>query len=181
MKISTRLPIPQRKVPFSGQVARQAIPAVAVLLVILLIARPEGQKARPSPEAPQTGRPAWGICEREGEKIAGAKPMSVRRTGKTSSSSSRRYPRKIHDVHPSYPDLPPGTVGSGVWIGEFLIGTTGKVIRVWPLREIEFTPPFPPFNAAIRDAVEKWQYEPFAPDGVAVPFCVTVTVHVNWR
>ena len=34
-------------------------------------------------------------------------------------------------------------------LGEALIDSAGKVVRVWPLREIQFAPPMPAYNAAI--------------------------------
>ncbi len=59
----------------------------------------------------------------------------------------------IRDVRPRYPELPPKTVGSGIWLGEALIDPAGRVAKVWPIREPKLTPPFPPFNAAITDAI----------------------------
>jgi len=94
---------------------------------------------------------------------------------------SVRAPKKIRDVRPNYPEAPAGTVGSGIWIGEALINNSGKVVGVWPLREVEFTPPFPSFNSAITDAIRQWEFEPLLVQGKPAPVCMTVTVTINWQ
>jgi protein TonB len=113
------------------------------------------------------------VCEREAEKLLGQKAVRVGR--------SIRAPKKLRDVPPKYPQLPPGTRGSGVWLGEVLIGSSGKIARVWALREVRFVPPFPPFNNAITDAIRQWEFEPVLVQGKAMPVCVTVTVNINWQ
>jgi outer membrane biosynthesis protein TonB len=115
----------------------------------------------------------YGVCEREGVKIVGRTPARV--------GKGVRAPRKLRDAKPQYPDLPANTVGSGMWIGEFLVDTHGKVARVWTVREVEFTPPFPAFNQAIVDALKKWEFTPVVVKGDAIPLCTTVTVSINWR
>jgi hypothetical protein len=80
-----------------------------------------------------------------------------------------------------YPDLPPGTRGSGMWIGELLIDTDGKVRHIWTMRQARLTPPFPAFNRAILDAVQQWQFEPFVVPSQARPICMTVSVRIDWR
>ena len=110
---------------------------------------------------------------RDGEKLAGEAPVLA--------GKAARPPRKILDAPVKFPEQPAGTVGSGVWIGEVLIGRDGKVLRVWPIREVRFTPPFPSFNAAIVDAAKRSVYEPVTVDSRAVPFCMTMTVNINWR
>jgi hypothetical protein len=92
-----------------------------------------------------------------------------------------RAPKKLRDVPPKYPELPPGTVGSGMWLGEVLINNTGKVAHVWPIREVRFVPPFHAFNDAITDAVRQWEFEPLVVQGKAMPVCMTVTVNINWK
>ena len=77
--------------------------------------------------------------------------------------------------------LPEGTVGRGWWVGEALIDVPGKVAQVWPMREVEFTPPFPPFNNAIVVAIRQWEFEPVFLNGTATPVCMTVTVIVEWQ
>ena len=82
---------------------------------------------------------------------------------------------------PPFPELPPGTVGSGDWIGEVLIDSRGKVSYVWIIREPRLTPPFPRFTAAIVQAVRQWQFEPLKIKGAATPLCMTVVTNLHWE
>ena len=107
-------------------------------------------------------------CERE------IKKLGPRRLGE-----KIRQPRKTRDASPAYPPIPEGTTGGGVWIGEVLIDSRGKVSGVWTIREVKLTPPIPSFNKAIIDAVAKWEFSPAAVDNVPVPICMTVAVNVN--
>lgn len=66
-------------------------------------------------------------------------------------------------------------------MGEALVNNSGKVVRVWPIREIEFKPPFPLFNSAITDAIRHWEFEPLTVQGAPAPVCMTVTVHIDWQ
>jgi len=113
------------------------------------------------------------VCERDADKLLSEKRVRIDR--------SVRAPKKIHDVRPKYPELPPGTVGSGVWLGEILINDSGRIASVWPIREVEFKPPLPEFNDAIRNAIRQWQFEPLLLHGTPVSVCVTVTVNINWK
>jgi hypothetical protein len=88
----------------------------------------------------QPVRPWAGACEREAPKLVGKEAVRV--------GGQIRAPRKLRDVSPSYPKLPPGTVGSGSWVGELLIDAQGKVARVWTIREPRLTPAYPPFTKA---------------------------------
>jgi hypothetical protein len=114
-----------------------------------------------------------GVCEREAEKLVGQKAVRIGR--------SMLAPKKLRHVPPKYPELPPGTAGSGVWLGEVLINNTGKVAHVWPIREVKFAPPFPAFNNAITDAMQQWEFEPLLVLGKPMAFCMTVTVNINWQ
>ena len=114
-----------------------------------------------------------GVCEREAIALVGRRPATI--AGKVPA------PKKIRDVHPKYPQLPPGTTLGGVWVGEFLVDATGKVAHVWTVRPLQITPPFPPFNNSIVDAIQRWEYEPLRVNNGARPFCVTVTVNINLR
>jgi hypothetical protein len=69
----------------------------------------------------------------------------------------------------------------GMWIGEVPIDTSGKVAQIWSIREVEFTPPFPPFSRAITDAIRHWAYEPSLVQSKAIASCMTVTVNINWQ
>jgi TonB family protein len=113
------------------------------------------------------------VCEREAEKLVGQKAVRIGR--------SVRAPKKLRDVPPKYPELPPGTQASGMWLGEILINNSGKITRVWALREVRFVPPFPAFNNAITDAIQQWEFEPLLVQGKSVPVCVTVTMNINWK
>ena len=114
-----------------------------------------------------------GVCEREAESLVGQKAVRIGR--------SVRAPKKLRDVPPKYPELPPGTQASGVWLGEMLINNSGKIVRVWTLREIRFAPPFPAFNDAITHAIRQWEFEPLLVEGKALPVCMTVTININWQ
>jgi outer membrane biosynthesis protein TonB len=113
----------------------------------------------------------YGVCQREGVKIVGRTPARV--------AKGIRAPRKLRDAKPQYPELPPNTIGSGMWIGEVLLDTNGKVARVWAVREVQFTPPSPLFNQAIVDAIQQWEFA--VVKDKATPLCMTVTVNINWR
>jgi hypothetical protein len=90
-----------------------------------------------------------------------------------------RSPAKIHHVSPAYPPIPDGTTGGGLWIGDILIDTRGRVSGVWTIRAVKLTPPVPRLNKAITDAVAKWRFIPAAVDNVPEPICWTVSLNVN--
>jgi len=114
-----------------------------------------------------------GVCAREGAAVVGRKPLATMK--------GMRALKKLRDVKPAYPELPEGTQGSGVWVGEVLVAANGKVARIWPLREVQFSPPFPRFNQAIVSAIDQWEFEPALVNGEPTPVCVTTTVNINWR
>jgi hypothetical protein len=115
-----------------------------------------------------------GTCVREGAKLVGARPVYADR--------NFRLPKKIHNAAPTYPNPPAGTVGTGgAWVGEALIDTQGRIARVWTIRPVKFTPPFPKFNTAIADSIKEWRFEPPTVNGVATPVCLPVTVNINWK
>ena len=134
------------------------------------IAVPDHPQSSDSREKAASGS---GVCEREAEKLVGQKAVRIGR--------SVRAPKKLRDVPPTYPELPPGTQASGVWLGEMLINNSGKIARVWTLREVRFVPPFPAFNNAITDAIQQWEFEPLLVQGKAMPVCTTVTININWQ
>lgn len=68
-----------------------------------------------------------------------------------------------------------------MWLGEILIDNSGKIARVWALREVRFVPPFPAFNNAIADAIRQWQFEPLLVQDQATPACMTVTFNIDWQ
>jgi hypothetical protein len=113
-----------------------------------------------------------GTCEREGSNVAGAVPVVVRKGGPRL--------RKVRDVSPKYPDVPSGTVGTGPWAGEILVGVDGNVLRVWTIRDIQFKPPFPSFNRAIVEAIQQWKFEPYRVQTRPTPACLPLTITVDW-
>jgi hypothetical protein len=109
-------------------------------------------------------------CDHE----AGLEPIPFR--------ERQNFPKKVRDVRPTYPELPPGTrVSSGIWIGEVRLDVHGKVSKLSILRPAKVTPSFPAFDKAIADAVRQWRFEPFIFRGKARIFCMTVTVKVDPR
>jgi hypothetical protein len=70
--------------------------------------------------------------------------------------------------------------GWSVWVGEVLIGTDGKVARVWTLRGVEFKPPWPEFNEAIVAAIRESTFEATILNGRPVPVCMSMTMNVDW-
>jgi hypothetical protein len=117
--------------------------------------------------------PKPGVCAREGAKIAGREPLVV--------AKGVPAPRKVRNVVPVFPEHPADMASSGMWSGEVLIGTDGKVSRVWTIREAQFTPPFPQGDQAIADAIRQWEFEPAVVKSEATPVCMKVTMNVNWK
>jgi hypothetical protein len=113
-----------------------------------------------------------GVCVRQGSEIVGVIPVRIDRR--------LRQPKKVRNVAPNYPELPPRTRGSGSWMGELLLSAEGKVVKVWAVREVWFSPPFPSFNQAIVAAIGQWEFEPLVLDSRPVPACTTVTVTIDW-
>ncbi len=124
-------------------------------------------------EPPAVSRqlPLKWVCEREAAKFVVSTPVRV--------DKGVRAPKKLRDARPRYPKLPAGTRASGMWIGEMLLDTKGKVSEVWAIREVQFTSPFPAFNKAIVDAIRHWEFEPVVVKGRPTPACMTVSVNIN--
>ena len=125
----------------------------------------------PSVAAGELSRP--GVCEREGQKLLGRK---LARVGK-----GVRTPKKIRDAKVAYPDLPPKTRASGVWVVEVLLDTQGKVSQVWAIHEVQLTPAYPPFNQAIVDAIRQWEFEPVVVKTEKTPLCMAVIVNIHLK
>ena len=142
-----------------------------LVLISLALASPQDQ----APES-STATPPVSACMEEGAKLVGAQPIAAR--GKL------RLPKKRKHVQPSIPPLPRTTtraVAGYVWIGEALIDTKGRTVRVWTLREPKLTPAQPGITDAITAAVQQWEYEPLLIDKEARPFCKIVTFTVDWE
>jgi outer membrane biosynthesis protein TonB len=128
--------------------------------------------ASTGPASPRRDTERPGVCERQAVKLVGQQAVQVGRTVKA--------PKKIRNVSPHYPPLPPAATGRGMWTGEVLIDTQGRVSQVWPIREVEITPPLPAFNKAIADAIRQWEFEPFVANKMKLPVCMTVTITIDW-
>lgn len=125
------------------------------------------------PTAASLERAVRGVCERVARNDAG--------TGSAVAGKGMRTPKRINQVHPTYPPLPPNTrVKSNAWLGEILLDQTGKVSGVWTIRDIQFVPRFPAFNVAVVDDGRRWEFEPATIDGKAVRVCTTTSVLVDF-
>jgi TonB family protein len=141
-----------------------------VILVLITALSPHLADGLPvSARAPLRAKP--GVCEREATALVGRRPATI--------GGTIRAPKKIRDVQPKYPQLPPETTLGGVWMGEFVVNATGKIARVWTIRPLRIRPPFPPFNKSIVDAIQRWEYEPLRVNNEPRPFCVTMTININ--
>jgi outer membrane biosynthesis protein TonB len=90
-------------------------------------------------------------------------------------------PRRLTSNPFDYPTRAGTTKASGVWVGEALVDTAGKVRQVWTIRGFHFDPAWPEFDDAIATGIRSWTYEPATADGAAVPVCVTVSVNITWK
>jgi hypothetical protein len=114
-----------------------------------------------------------GVCQREAGTLVDRRPEKI--------GGKIRAPKQRRRVPPKYPEFPPGTAASGIWMGEVLIDSKGKVVRVWTIRDVDIKPPLPAFNKAIVDAIRTWEFEPLKIENEPLPFCMTVTTNINWR
>jgi hypothetical protein len=126
-----------------------------------------------APQAQPTAKPKEDWCNATALELF--KVPVVRVSGRI------KEPRQLQHAAPKYPELPPGTVGSGLWIGDLLVGPDGRVHKISVLRDLTFKPPAPQFGEAIVAALKEWTYTPTVLDGRAVPICVTVSVNIHWR
>ena len=143
-----------------------AFSLVAVMLVNVLSVEPQQPPLVPSSQDVPT-------CETQSRRLFGVSPRAL--------GSQAKKPKRLRYVRPEYPEVPTGTVGSGTWLGEALIGPDGEVHTVSVLRDLKFKPPLPAFSRAISDSILKWRYAPTTVDGKAVPVCMTISVNINWR
>ena len=90
-------------------------------------------------------------------------------------------PRRLTSDPFDYPTRPGASKASGLWVGEALVDTAGKVRQVWTIRGFHFEPAWPEFDEAIATGIRSWTYEPAMADGAAVPVCVTVSVNITWK
>jgi len=123
-------------------------------------------------QAPGASTPPASECMQQGAKLVGSRPIQAR--GKLN------LPKKRKHVEPLIPSVPPGTpAASGVWIGEALVDTKGRIVHVWTLREPMPTPASPGVSEAIVAAVQQWEYEPLVIEKTPRPFCKIVTFTIR--
>jgi hypothetical protein len=149
--------------------SQSVIPLVLLFTMWLqpATAAPLAPPASPSPI------PSPSTCDRAAEELFGRLPARP--------SGRGNEPKKIKHVSPRYPEIPPGTRGSGAWLGEALIDPDGRVRRVTVLRDLKFDPPFPAVSAAISDAILQWRYAPTIVEDRAIPVCMTISVNIHWK
>ena len=123
--------------------------------------------------SPDSSTPATETCDQASQRLFGTPP--TRLPGHIKALKRLRY------VAPEYPELPAGTVGSGVWVAEALIGPDGGIAKLSVVRDLVLKPPYPRFSKAISGAILQWKYAPTTIDGKASPVCMTVSVNINWR
>ena len=138
----------------------QLTPFLVVGLLVILVT---GVAAENSPA---------GVCVNEGQKIVGERPITI--------NKQTPMPKKVRHVPITYPAWPSGTRASGFWMGEMLLNTDGKVVQVWAIREVTFSPPFPAFHKAIIDSILQWRFEPLVIKNARVPVCSAITMGFNW-
>jgi hypothetical protein len=127
----------------------------------------------PQQVANESPSPKIDECEKASRELFGQSPNLV--------GDSIKVPKRIRYVRPEFPELPPGTLGSGIWRGAVLIGPDGRIHKVSVIHDIEFEPPFPKLSDAISVAIHQWEYSPTIVDGEPVPVCMVVSVNINWR
>ena len=81
-----------------------------------------------------------------------------------------KYPEKLRDVRPIYPQIAVLNKIEGRVIIEAIIGTDGRVKDARILRSI------PLLDRAALDAVNQWLFSPTTLNGAPVPVIITVTV-----
>jgi periplasmic protein TonB len=87
------------------------------------------------------------------------------------AGSTVRYPLKVHDVRPVYPQIAQDARIQGIVIIDATIGADGRVINARILRSL------PMLDQAALDAVRQWEFTPTLLNGVAIPVIMTVTIN----
>ena len=81
-----------------------------------------------------------------------------------------KYPEKLRDVRPVYPQIAISAHVEGRVIIEAIVAVDGKVKDARILRSI------PLLDRAALDAVNQWVFSPTLLNGVPVPVIITVSV-----
>jgi hypothetical protein len=86
--------------------------------------------------------------------MALATPQSAHREPKERASYS-----SVCEPESRRRGIAPTRIGNGVTMPK----------KVWTIRAVKFTPPFPQFNHAIVDAIKQWRFEPLMVERRPVP------------
>jgi protein TonB len=86
-----------------------------------------------------------------------------------------KFPQKVHDVRPVYPQIAIAARVEGRVFIEAIIATDGSV------RDARVIGSKPLLDQAALDAVRKWRFTPSYLNGVPVPVILTVTVEFTLR
>jgi protein TonB len=81
-----------------------------------------------------------------------------------------KYPEKVHDVRPVYPQIAISTKIEGRVIIEAILGIDGRVKDAKILKSIAL------LDRAALEAVEQWRFTPTLLNGVPVPVIITVSI-----
>jgi len=132
---------------------------LAISLLVVGVNLPVAEDRTPRQIADQARQ----VCQAEAAKTFGREAAEL-----TDDATPPKERRKVR------PDARKIGKARGLWIGEALLSPTGDVQRVWSLRPIG-----PEADAAIEEAVMKWQYKPFQKADAVVPLCFGVTVNLR--
>ena len=115
------------------------------------------------------GLPGGGGISIPGPPPAAASSGPIRPGGKV------KYPEKVRDVRPVYPQIAISGRVEGRVIIEAIIAVDGRVKDARILKSI------PLLDRAALDAVEQWTFSPTLLNGVPVPVLITISVDFRLR
>ena len=117
--------------------------------------------------------PAKETCDEASHRLFGAQPARL--------ATGLKPPARLAYVAPVYPQDPLCAVFGGKWVGEALIGTSGRVEHVAVVRDTLFKPGHPECGRAIPDALRQWRFAPTLVQGKPTPVCMAVSVMIHVR
>lgn len=139
---------------------------------ILLLASICAAEERPAAPTLQPSPGPLEHCSSAIKEVYGETPTGLDRNAEP--------PKPLRQPSPKYPQRQSGTCSGGAEY-ELLIGPTGRVERLWAVREPKCEPPWPALGEAMRTAIKKWRYEPATIAGKAVATCGVTTVNIRWQ
>ena len=122
------------------------------------------------PGRPDVGPPGDGVGTPTGGPGTVGIPTPPPPPGPVRAGGMVKYPEKVRDVRPIYPQVAVAGRVEGRVIIEAIIGSDGRVKDARILRSI------PLLDRAALDAVQQWHFTPTLLNGVPVPVIITVTV-----